>query len=35
MAVDELWYDILSQARRVGVKRSLMGLIQDLLKRGR
>ena len=34
MAVNELWYDTLGQARRVSVERSLMGLVQDLLERG-
>ena len=34
MAVDELWYDTLGQARWVGVERSLMSLVQDLLKSG-
>ena len=34
MAVNELWYDALGQTGRVGVERSLVGLIQDLLKSG-
>ena len=34
MTVDKLWYDTLGQACRIGVERSLMGLVQDLLQSG-